>query len=641
MLSYEEFKSAVMQELPKNLPGELGDTKVIETIVYDINTKSEALALEGLSTEMPIIRLPMAYNMYTQSANFKETLEMIEIMLVRERAKAIEREELLSFDKFKEQVVFQFINTEQNKEYLEKLVHRDYLDLSVVYRWVYSPEKQLSIILENDFIQKFEITEEELYELAKVNTRRMFPIYAKDMEKLEVTYLNTSKEDIDLDNVTVRTKVGISNVIRRYGAVMVLYEDVLHDIAQRMDSDLYLMPLSIHEMICSSIEIGQTADELASILFSVNLENQSIEHRLSNQIYLYIKDKREVVQVTHTTHISLDDRKFYDGGLPEISDDKCLLTYDEFKELLEGSIRPFLCDELLFLETTIRQSSSGEDCLYYISKNFKMHVDISELYEIYRGVGTLQEIAIAVSTKLNDGYKKTNDLTIDQNLLRENTIMQLVSSTIDEEALAEKAHRTFLDCHIIYRCILNIDEEEMSHFYVYTDMLEQLQLSEDDLYQHAVKNMCDKFPPVILPVEEAVREGKILPAYKQLQLSSRCNKTIYVVTGGAHGRGASYILSESTLQYLENEYETNFYIIPASAHEVVTVPVDAHSPEALYMLLHIMNSMLSDPDDWLSDNIYCYDIKSKKLDFAVKDVDVNELLLEEPNDRGGNEDEAK
>lgn len=640
MLTYEDFKTKIMKELPKILSGELGNAKIVQTYVYEINRKTEAITFEGLSKNLPFIRLPLAYSMYKQSEDFKGTLEMMETMLVMESAKALERAELLDFAKLREQVVFQFINTAQNKEYLEKLVHREYLDLSIVYRWVYAPEKDQSMILEKDFVEKFGISEEELYQLARVNTRKLFPIYAKAFSKLDPTYHNKSNEDIDLEDVTSQEKVDISSVQRKYGAIMILYDDVLQNIARKMDSDLYIMPLSMHEMVCSSVKLNQTPEELASILFCVNQENQDIDDRLSNQIYKYIKDRREIVQVTHTTHTMLENRAICDAGLPDQMDTEFLLTYEEFKELLANSIHAHLCDELLFCKTEIRQVDE-KDCLYYIEEDFTMRICINELFSLYRCAGTMQEISMVAAMKINEAYKRIKELEVDEKLLKEHTIIQLISSEMSGEDMSKMTHRKFLDCLIVYRCTINADEEESSYFYVCDDMLKRFQMSEEDLYQCALKNLDGIFSPVLLPVVDAVKNRSMLPAFKLLQLKSRCDKTIYVVMNHAHDRGASCILADNVLQRLVSEYQSNFYIMPTSVDEVVVVPADAHSPDVLYMLLHIMNSLLLDSKKRISNNIYYYDIESKEFAFALKDVDVHGLLLDKPKVEGVNEDEVK
>lgn len=44
----------------------------------------------------------------------------------------------------KDNIVFQLVNTEQNREMLADVPHREYQDLSVIYRWVVKVEMALT-----------------------------------------------------------------------------------------------------------------------------------------------------------------------------------------------------------------------------------------------------------------------------------------------------------------------------------------------------------------------------------------------------------------------------------------------------------------------------------------------------------------
>lgn len=48
----------------------------------------------------------------------------------------------------------------------------------------------------------------------------------------------------------------ISNNKGINGAVSMLYEDGLHELAEKLGSDLYIMPSSIHEVIAVSTDLG-------------------------------------------------------------------------------------------------------------------------------------------------------------------------------------------------------------------------------------------------------------------------------------------------------------------------------------------------------------------------------------------------
>ena len=89
------------------------------------------------------------------------------------------------------------------------------------------------------------------------------------------------------------------------GASSMLYEDKLFELATKLDSDLYIMPSSIHETICVSTSMGNP-EELAAMVAEVNMTNVELNERLSNQVYFYDKDLRKLTMATDTPNKRLD-----------------------------------------------------------------------------------------------------------------------------------------------------------------------------------------------------------------------------------------------------------------------------------------------------------------------------------------------
>ena len=77
----------------------------------------------------------------------------------------------------KKNIVFRLINTERNKEYLKDKPHREFLDLSIVYNIMYhsSIGTIVSQAITNEMAKSLELSEEQLFAYATVNTRRLLP----------------------------------------------------------------------------------------------------------------------------------------------------------------------------------------------------------------------------------------------------------------------------------------------------------------------------------------------------------------------------------------------------------------------------------------------------------------------------------
>ena len=97
----------------------------------------------------------------------------------------------------------------------------------------------------------------------------------------------------------------ISNETRINGAVSMLYETELHELAEKLGSDLYILPSSIHEVIAVSAT-GGDPEELAQMVEDVNMGQVEIGERLSNQVYHYDKNLRQLTLATDNQNKRLD-----------------------------------------------------------------------------------------------------------------------------------------------------------------------------------------------------------------------------------------------------------------------------------------------------------------------------------------------
>ena len=97
----------------------------------------------------------------------------------------------------------------------------------------------------------------------------------------------------------------ISNNRGINGAISMLYENELHTLAENLETDLYIMPSSIHEVIAVSSDMGDP-NELAQMVAEINMDQVSLDERLSNQVYHYDKDLRKLSLATDTPNKRLD-----------------------------------------------------------------------------------------------------------------------------------------------------------------------------------------------------------------------------------------------------------------------------------------------------------------------------------------------
>ena len=212
-----------------------------------------------------------------------------------------------------ENVVFQLINTEQNRSFLEQVPHREFQDLSIIYKLVVNADAESiqSIKVTNSLAERLGMNEEQLFKYAAENTRRILPPRIRNMNDVMKEMFLSDGMPEEIAEMMIRevppeqTLWIISNNRGIDGAVSMLYENELHELAENLESDLYILPSSVHEVLAVSTELTDP-EELAQMVAEVNMQKVALEERLSNQVYHYDKDLRKLTLATDTPNKSLD-----------------------------------------------------------------------------------------------------------------------------------------------------------------------------------------------------------------------------------------------------------------------------------------------------------------------------------------------
>lgn len=314
MMDYEIFKEVVKESFLSYMPKGYQDMEVRVTPVDKVNRKLDGLSLlaENEKTMVsPTLYINDMYEKYSKTGDLQATL--------REAAEAMDeafREAEvppLDISTAKDNIIFQLLNTMQNEDLLKKLPHRDFQDLSIIYRWVVGVEQQgiSSVVINNHVAESLGMGEEELFKAAAENTRRILPPVVQSMNEVMRDMFvadGMPKELADLmigEQEPEMTMWVISNERKIEGAASMLYEDKLHSLAEKVGTDLYILPSSVHEVIAVSVEMGEP-EELARMVAEINMDQVDLSERLSNQVYHYDKDLRKITLATDTPNKRLD-----------------------------------------------------------------------------------------------------------------------------------------------------------------------------------------------------------------------------------------------------------------------------------------------------------------------------------------------
>lgn len=211
----------------------------------------------------------------------------------------------------KENIVFSLINTEHYARILAYVPSRQCEDLSVIY-YEHVPESSLYRLIGNAELVYSKMTEEELYELAKENTRRIMPPVVQSMSKAIIELSEKTNEEIDMATREELEKTEglmylITNEQGIRGAVSILYSDVMEEVSEKLGGDIYLIPSSVNEIVAVSKSNVPSVEELQEQVHFTNLLRVELNERLSNQVYEYDATTKLIRQATFSPYTKLNE----------------------------------------------------------------------------------------------------------------------------------------------------------------------------------------------------------------------------------------------------------------------------------------------------------------------------------------------
>lgn len=318
MMKYKEFKRETENRILEFAPEEYKDDLSVESrVVPNVNMSFDALLIDSKSKSKtskyripPTIYIDQLYQGYVETGDFECTMKTAILKVINALYRGVSVPEL-NLEAVKHHIVYRLINTAQNSSLLANTPHRSFLDLSIVYYWIdeRNYDYKESVPITNMLAQRLGISEEGLFELAKENTCRIYPTVTRTVEDI-IRSIIGDYEDIPSgqDENISKTMWVLSNKDGLNGAAAMLDNTALSVLSSILDSDLYILPSSVHEVIAiPALNQDDKAEELAEMVHNINKSCVKPTERLSNQVYRYDRAADKVILVTNTNKKLLED----------------------------------------------------------------------------------------------------------------------------------------------------------------------------------------------------------------------------------------------------------------------------------------------------------------------------------------------
>ena len=266
--------------------------------------KNNGVTLDGLTIQSPdcsiapTIYLNPYYEQFCHGTDIHEIVhDILQLYRATPAPSVLRTDSLEHFSDLRSRIMFRVIHTVSNQVLLKDLPHLPYLDLSIVFFVALERNEagQMTALIHNEHMKRWNITVNDLWEAARRNTPLEYPAQIQNMSDLlqEIAKKNMGDaydpeliQDL-LDSEDAAPLYVLSNTNGLYGASCMVYQNILKDFAEHLQTDLVLLPSSVHEVLLTPNLEDSSYDDLSSMVTSINRQEVSPEEQLSNQVYLF------------------------------------------------------------------------------------------------------------------------------------------------------------------------------------------------------------------------------------------------------------------------------------------------------------------------------------------------------------------
>ncbi len=283
-------------------------------------------------------------------------------------------------------------------------------------------------------------------------------------------------------------------------------------------------------------------------------------------------------------------------------------TYEEFKSILAEEMLHYLPERFWnyrlqtdhvpkvngFLESLSilpPDSGSGDKAASAVPTLY-----FAELYEYYTACESMEAALCRAAELYLNGLEYLEEVPLQTDLAEEplQVVYHLVGTLRNQALIKVAPNRPFMDMTVIYRLMREDGRGGFNSAIITTSMMEELGMTEPQLYEEAAKNT-----PLLLPMR-----------------IQRMDDVFYCMSNRFFALGAASILYDGALQRVSRMADDDLYIMPASIHEVFLTGAGKCEPELLAQTVREANQELIKENEVLTDSIYRYNRFSGQITMA-------------------------
>lgn len=287
-LEYQKFIGVILQEVQK-AAGEEAKVSVNHILKNNIPCVDGLTILRKGENVAPAIWLRPFFSQYQCGTSIDRIAEeILEYHAGMEKPARYDMSFYTDYEKVKGHIACKLVHAGMNKALLTEVPHRYFLDLAVVYYYKLECETfgNASILVKNEHLKFWKITEKELDQAALANMPELLPAELLSLAALVDEMTDRSAGYLLSQAVPMYV---LTNREKYFGAAEILLPSVCRRIGEKLESDYYILPSSIHECMIVPVLDGLTPEGLHEMVKEINEEHVAQEEILGDSVYLYTR----------------------------------------------------------------------------------------------------------------------------------------------------------------------------------------------------------------------------------------------------------------------------------------------------------------------------------------------------------------
>ena len=191
---------------------------------------------------------------------------------------------------------------------------------------------------------------------------------------------------------------------------------------------------------------------------------------------------------------------------------------------------------------------------------------------------------------------------------------KLINTEANKERLKDVPAVPFLDLSVVFEIIVQEKDETKASTLVTNELFNRWGVGLDELYREAIDNTkaycgVEYWSLAAILREQAEAAGVSKEEFDAISMwVDACPMWMLSTQNQCDGAIALVYAQRSKLSEIVGT--ESFYVLPSSRHEVLLCPNNEYDVEYLHDMVKTVNRDAVLPDNYLSDNVYCYDAES-------------------------------